>query len=236
MRNLPLLFFGIFFTLAFSWAGIVLANYLTIGQLAPTSSQLIADPDYTGQGQAPMIPDPDATQFPQVMSGQALQGKLVYAQMGCIYCHSQQVRRQGFGSDYERGWGDRQTVARDYIRHDRVFLGTMRTGPDLMTVGSRIPTRDWHHQHLYYPPITSEGSLMPPFAFLYEIREIGPDGPSPSRITVPEVGAGGVPVPEAYRVPPGYELVPTPRAEALVAYLLALKLDYDLPEMQRTQM
>ena len=50
------------------------------------------------------------------------------------------MRRAGFGSDVERGWGDRQSVARDYIYQPFVQLGWSRTGPDLANVAGRKPT------------------------------------------------------------------------------------------------
>ena len=216
MKNLPLLFCGIFATLAFSWLGIVLTGHIQYGALEPTTAEL--DPD-TG---APVEGEPF---HPPISPGLARQGRQVYIQMGCLYCHTQQVRRKGYGSDYERGWGDRQSVARDYIRQDRVLLGSMRTGPDLMNVGERPYTADWRHKHLYNPRIVSKGSTMPPFPFLYEKRELE-DGQAPS--------------PDALSLPPehapekGFEIVPTRRAEALVAYLMSLRLDYDLPEAKRT--
>ncbi len=91
---------------------------------------------------------------------------------------------EGFGADVERGWGRRQSVPRDYILQKRVLLGTMRTGPDLANVGGRPLNSDWRHQHLYNPRITSEGSLSPPFAYPYEVREIEGD-PSPNAVPIP---------------------------------------------------
>ena len=61
-----------------------------------------------------------------------------------------------------------------------------------------------------------EGSIMPSFAFLYEKQEIGG---KPSDKALPLEG-----------VEEGYEIVPSRRAEALVAYLKSLRLDYALPE------
>lgn len=211
MKNLPLLFLGIFFTLAFSWMGLIWSGNYQLGSLEVTTETL----DENGN---PVEGDP---LFPYQPVGLAQQGKLVYIREGCMYCHSQQVRPQGFGADYERGWGPRQSVPRDYILQDRVLLGTMRTGPDLAHVGGRPLTADWHHQHLYNPQITSEGSIMPPFAYLYEVREIG-DAPHPRALAINAESP--------YAPPPGYEIVPTRDAEALVAYLLSLKLDYSLPE------
>jgi cytochrome c oxidase cbb3-type subunit 2 len=211
MRNLPLLFCGIFFTLAFSWTGLILSSQLQFGSLVQTTETL----DEEGN---PVEGDP---LFPQAPSGLAVQGKKEYISLGCVYCHSQQVRRRGFGADYDRGWGQRASVPRDYILEDRVLVGTMRTGPDLKAVGNRPLTRDWHLLHLYNPQLTSGGSTMPPYAFLFEEREIGVE-PSPKALQFPP-GSADAP-------PPGYEIVPTPRAEALVEYLLSLKLDYSLPE------
>ncbi|ADE53055.1 cbb3-type cytochrome c oxidase subunit II [Coraliomargarita akajimensis] len=214
MKNFALLFFGIIFTIAFSFTGIVLSSHVQFGGLKQTTSEL----DENGQMME------GETLYPLKEGGLALQGKQVYIEMGCIYCHSQQVRRQGFGADIDRSWGVRATVARDYILQDRVLLGTMRTGPDLAHVGGRFAGdggREWHHQHLYNPQITSKGSNMPPFAFLYEVRAIEGER-SPNAVKIADDSP--------YGPGPGYEVIPTRRAEALVEYLLSLKVDYSLPE------
>lgn len=208
MKNLPLLFCGIFFCLALSWTGLILTSQLQIGSLSPAAIE-------EGEVMQPRKP-----------SGRMEQGKQEYIKLACGYCHSQQVRAKGFGADYERGWGDRQTVPRDYIWQKRVILGTMRTGPDLMNIGQRIPSADWHHLHLFDPQITSVGSVMPPFAYLYRTQKIG-DVPSPKALRFP---------PNHPKAPAeGYEIVPTERAELLVEYLLGLKLDYELPESKFSQ-
>ncbi len=210
MNRAPLIFLGIFFALAFSWTGIVLVNQISYGDLTP------------------VYDENDGIAYPQALPGIAQQGRLVYQDLGCVYCHTQQVRRPGFGADIERGWGERQSVARDYIREPRVFLGSMRTGPDLRNVGTRYvdtPTSkagsEWHHRHLYDPQITSPGSNMPPFKFLYETRKI---------VGEPSVNAITHLLPEQYQPEAGYEVVPTKRAESLVAYLLSLKDTYAYPE------
>ncbi len=202
MNKGPLLFLGIFLTLAFSWTGIVLTNHGDLGKIGT-----YVDPD-TG------------TAFPRAVPGLARQGKLVYQQLGCIYCHTQQVRRPGFGADDLRGWGERQSVPRDYVQQDRLLLGTMRTGPDLMNVGARPLNADWHYKHLLDPQLTSPGSIMPPFGFLFETRKIVGQ-PSPKAIQG---------LPPQYAPASGYEVVPTHRAEALVAYLMSLKHEFDYPE------
>lgn len=220
MKNLPLLFCGIFFALAFSYTGLIVTGNMQIGSLEPTTQTLMpsdADPNV-------MVPVPGEPLYPRKLSGIAQQGKQVYIEMGCVYCHTQQSRRQGFGADVERQWARRATVARDYILQDRVLLGTMRTGPDLVNLGGRYvgdAGRDWNHLHLYNPQIVSEGSIMPPFPFLYEKREI---------INEPSKDALKFPPGSEYAPAPGYEIVPSARAVALVEYLLSLKIDYSLPE------
>jgi cytochrome c oxidase cbb3-type subunit 2 len=143
----------------------------------------------------------------------------IYRANGCIYCHSQQIRPEGYGADILRNWGQRRTVARDYLYDKPVMLGTMRTGPDLTNIGLRQTSAEWHLRHLYNPRITSPGSIMPPFPFLFEKRKIGLR-PSPDALKLT-----GVFAPE-----PGYEIVPRPEATALVQYLLSLKANTPLPE------
>jgi cytochrome c oxidase cbb3-type subunit 2 len=220
MKNLPLLFCGIFFALAFSFTGLIVSGNIQLGALEPSTERLVPSDEDPNQ----MVMPEGETLYPLKPSGLAEQGKQVYIELGCMYCHSQQVRRRGFGADIDRGWGPRATVARDYIRQDRVLLGTIRTGPDLAHLGGRYAGqagRDWNHLHLYNPQIVSEGSTMPPFAFLYKTQEIVNE-PSPKALDFPPGSA--------YAPEPGFEVVPTRRAEALVEYLLSLKIDYSLPE------
>ena len=207
MNRAPLIFLGIFFAMALSWVGIVLTNQISYGSLQPVYDE--------NEGKA----------FPLQTPGLAARGKLVYEDLGCISCHSQQVRREGYGSDYERGWSGRDarsgSVARDYIRETRVLLGSMRTGPDLRNIGARQTDPTWQYIHLYDPQITSKGSNMPPFKFLFETRKIVGQ-PSPKAIQSK--------LPAHYQPPAGYEIVPNERGENLVAYMMSLKDTYAYPE------
>ena len=119
MRNGFIFFIGLFIAALLSWAGIVLGSHAQLGQLTP-----YVDPN-------------ESRAFPLRHSGISAQGQLVYDDLGCAACHTQQVRRPGFGSDKERGWGDHQSVARDYIYETRVQLGESRLGPDLANAGVR---------------------------------------------------------------------------------------------------
>ena len=140
--------------------------------------------------------------------------------MGCVYCHSQQVRPERFGADIQRGWGSRRTVARDYLYETPHLLGTMRTGPDLANIAVRQPSYDWHHLHLYNPRLTSPGSIMPAFAFLYDEITV-PDAEDPPRdaVAIPNTN--------------GRYIVPTRRARQLFRYLMSLEKNAPLPEASR---
>lgn len=205
MRYGPLLFLGILFTLASSWVGLVLMPNRQLGSLVANTST-----NATGV----------VVLYPQARSGEAQQGAEHYRSLGCIYCHSQQIRPDGFGSDIARGWGKRRTVARDYVYDKPVMLGTSRTGPDLTNIGERQADHAWHYAHMYNPQITSKGSVMPPYPFLFEKRRIGVGGPSPDALKL----AG------EFALPEGWEVIPKPAARQLVEYLRSLKTSVDLPE------
>ncbi|MFZ4597947.1 MAG: cbb3-type cytochrome c oxidase subunit II [Terrimicrobiaceae bacterium] len=202
MNRLPLIFLGVFLTFASSWVGLVAYPYLTLGKMQP-------------------LPDEDTGgYFPPAMPGSAIAGQRAYAANGCVYCHSQQVRLAPLSTDIAKGLGPRQTVARDYIRAQPAFLGTMRTGPDLSNIGARQPDANWHHKHLYEPQTVTDWSIMPSFRYLYKLQLIQGQ-PSDDAVT----GLVGPHAP-----PPGYEVVPSDEARELVAYLLSLKKNFPLPE------
>jgi len=123
------------------------------------------------------------------------------------------------GPDITRGWGRRHNVAEDYVYDWPVMLGSQRVGPDLANVGARLPDANWQLLHLYSPQGVVKDSTMPSFRFLFETRKIG-----------------RVPATDALQLtgdlapPAGYEVVPKPEAQELVAYLLSLNSDAPLYE------
>ena len=156
---------GALLTFSSSWLGIILIPYWQM-----RSEQPFAD--------AKTQSEP----YPHPTKGKALQGRKVYIANGCIYCHSQQVRSETFGNwwedsqmktgaDIRRGWGSRRTVSRDYIYDDPPLLGTMRTGPDLSSVGTRF-SEEWQLRHGYNPRAVNEWSIMPAFPFLYRREKV----------------------------------------------------------------
>jgi cytochrome c oxidase cbb3-type subunit 2 len=142
-----------------------------------------------------------------------LVGREVYISNGCVYCHSQQPRDPAQGPDEKRGWG-RASVAGDYKYDTPHLLGTMRTGPDLLNIGARQPSKDWHLGHLYQPRAYTPGSTMPAYPFLFEVR----NGP-------PKEGEEVVNLPPGY-VKEGQVVIAKPDAIALVQYLQSLNRTY----------
>ena len=149
---------------------------------------------------------------------QQARGREVYISEGCVYCHSQQVRDPIYTSDKSRGWGPRATVPSDYIYDKPHQLGTMRTGPDLINIGVRQPSDQWHHTHLFNPRSLMTWSIMPAFPYLYTVRDSSSLKPDEVFYSV----AGG-------KLPAGKVIVPTADADALVAYLKSLRRTYPVP-------
>jgi cytochrome c oxidase cbb3-type subunit 2 len=201
-------FLGCLLTFTSSWLGLVLAPLFQINK----QEQFVDEQAGAAAG------------YPRPLGGSAARGMRIFQANGCMYCHSQQVRAEGFGNnaDIQRGWGTRRNVPRDYMYDNPVMLGTMRTGPDLANVGVRGYYADWHHKHLYNPRMMVPGSIMPPFKFLYEKRKIVGEPSADALILTGDWAAD---------VEPGYEIVPTGDAKDLVAYLLSLdRTTVALPE------
>ena len=152
----------------------------------------------------------------QRYTAEELFGRSIYIREGCTYCHSQQTRPEGFGSDQERFWG-RPSVPADYVFDKPHLLGTMRTGPDLLNIAVRQPSMDWHLVHLYNPRIVVPGSLMPPFPYLFEKKLSA--GPNERVLVLPDS-----------ITPKGKVIVAGREARALTAYLLSLDRTYPVAQ------
>jgi cytochrome c oxidase cbb3-type subunit 2 len=199
MKSSPLFFLSLFASLALSLTALVFGTNAQYGNLAPYADETAG------------------AAFPQEPLGLAARGHMVYQDLGCAACHTQQVRRADFGGDKERGWGDRQSVARDYVHDDRVLLGELRIGPDLTNFGVRAAATGLNAAQLLVFLHNGHGA-MPAYPFLFEERLVTGQR-SPKALMIP----GST----------GYELVPTPRAEALVACLLSLNSGHDYPETRQ---
>jgi cbb3-type cytochrome oxidase cytochrome c subunit len=123
------------------------------------------------------------------------------------------------GPDISRGWGVRRSIAEDFLYDYPVMPGSQRIGPDLANVGARLSDPNWHFRHLYAPQAEVKGSVMPPYRYLFEKRRLkNAAAPDPSAL------------PANLAVEPGFEIIPTPDAKSLVAYLLSLRADAALFE------
>ena len=123
------------------------------------------------------------------------------------------VRVVPLGPDIERGWGRRVSVGSDYLYATPLMLGNVRLGPDLANIGARQTNEAWHLIHLYDPKLTSPGSTMPRYPFLFEKR-----------------ARKGEPAPDSLPVPGAIDVIPTREARALATYLADLKSELPLFE------
>lgn len=198
MNHTSFILFGTFASFALGFWGLVLVPNRQVGSAG------FVVVEATGE------------RYPVPRPGSAQQGADVYRSLGCAECHTQQVRPRGQGSDYARHWGDRRTVALDYLYDSPVQLGSFRLGPDLSNIGNRQTNALWHLAHLYNPRITVPGSIMPRYPFLFEASPLSPGEPLQPGALAEYLGQP---------ISPGQQLIPRPEARALLAYLLSLKAE-----------
>lgn len=142
-------------------------------------------------------------------------GKAIYISEGCVACHTQQVRNV----EMDKPWGSRPSMAADYAgivrtdfwRNTATLMGTERTGPDLINIGARQPSDQWHLLHLYQPRAVVGQSIMPAYPWLFEEKKELKEG---------EVE---IQIPDEFRRNSDTKIVATEDAMNLVAYLLSLK-------------
>ena len=153
MKNLNSLLAGIFLAVAFPFGTLVVSSQMQLGPL----------------GRAPA--EEGGPLFPSREPGLAIQGRAVYVSLGCVSCHTQQVRPAGQGSDIARGYGVRASVARDYVQQKPVLLGDRRIGPDLANYGARASKIDL--DTLLRDPASSGATWHPYYSYLYALSADG---------------------------------------------------------------
>lgn len=88
------------------------------------------------------------------------EGRSLYVNNGCTFCHTQFVR----SIDWDLG-AERVAQPGDYAEESPHLVGTERTGPDLSQEGGEHPD-DWHLAHFLNPRFTRPESVMPSWEFL----------------------------------------------------------------------
>ena len=205
MKHGALLFCGVLTAFSASWWGMV----------AYPQRQLSVLSTYVGTNDAGV-----AYQYPTARSGDSDQGRQVYVSLGCVECHTQQVRPADGGGDISKGWGRRRTVARDYLYDDTVQLGNSRIGPDLANYGERLGTNAFPIIRQFNPQLVVSNTICPPLPFLFDRRMIRSSGPSADALVLKGAASHTV----------GQEVVPTLAAYQLAAYLKSLHTSVELPE------
>ncbi|MFT3904045.1 MAG: cytochrome-c oxidase, cbb3-type subunit I [Niabella sp.] len=92
-----------------------------------------------------------------------LQGRDIYIREGCYNCHSQMIRP--FRYEVAR-YGEYSKAGESVYDHPFQW-GSKRTGPDLARIGGKYPD-SWHFNHMLEPTSMAEGSVMPPYPWLFE--------------------------------------------------------------------
>jgi cytochrome c oxidase cbb3-type subunit I/II len=90
------------------------------------------------------------------------EGRDLYMREGCNNCHSQMIRP--FRSETER-YGE-YSKAGEFVYEHPFLWGSKRTGPDLQRIGGKYNDA-WHFNHMLDPRITSPGSIMPRYPWLF---------------------------------------------------------------------
>jgi cytochrome c oxidase cbb3-type subunit I/II len=158
-------------------------------------------------------------------------GRDIYLREGCYTCHSQMVRP--FRSETLRygPW----SRGGEYVYDHPFQLGSKRTGPDLARVGGKYPD-SWHFEHLMDARQTSDGSIMPTYAWLNEWTvdpaDVQASVTALSRVGVPYTDDDIANVPAALAAQAGpiadgltaarYETAPDREVIAVIAYLQQL--------------
>ena len=179
-------------------------------------------------GTSPFVKEEDnqiVESYPQELTGLARVGKEVFISEGCQSCHTQIVRG-GDAGDSKRGWGNRRSVARDYIFERNVPFGLVRLGPDLASYGAdnwksdykkpKDNLAEWHYKHLYSPDAVDKYTIMPSYRHLF--KELKEKDVRPNGTLIVDLD-GKI-----------REIIPTERAKALVSYLVSRNQSYPLSE------
>jgi len=88
-------------------------------------------------------------------------GKKIFIREGCWHCHTLLPEQS---ADWE--YFGEPPLAGDFVGEAPTVVGSDRKAPDLMHIGSRMPSVAWHLQHHKDPRSVQPKSIMQMFDFL----------------------------------------------------------------------
>ncbi len=88
-------------------------------------------------------------------------GKTIFIREGCWHCHTLMPE-----NTQDWAYFGAPPTANDFVGENPTVVGSDRKAPDLLHIGARMPSYEWHVQHLTAPRSVSEGSIMPNMDFL----------------------------------------------------------------------
>jgi cytochrome c oxidase cbb3-type subunit II len=244
MNHGPIIFLGTLFTLLASWMGLVFGAHHQLNKLDPVK----ADPG----GIIYPTPRPGAGQqgelvykangcvvchTQQTSGGQGSTdikrgwGSRRSVSRDLLYTASPQLGHIRLGPDlanvgarastnFAASWVSEVPAALTNGTPEEVIRETTR-----VQRGQRQELINWHLAHLYNSQITSPGSTMPSYPFLFEKRKVGRNS-----------SVHALRLPEKYSPGPDYEIIPKDQAYQLVDYILSLQAStglYEAPVPQK---
>lgn len=88
-------------------------------------------------------------------------GKTIFIREGCWHCHTLMPE-----NTQDWAYFGAPPTANDFVGENPTVVGSDRKAPDLLHIGARMPSYEWHVQHLVAPRSVSEGSVMPNLDYL----------------------------------------------------------------------
>jgi cytochrome c oxidase cbb3-type subunit I/II len=115
-----------------------------------------------------LLPALPLARAPRTLTEELRRGYAVYLREGCAQCHTQQVRipEGRFGVVARSGDLGEASRLGDYAHLNPTALGTVRIGPDLARVGSRITDPEELLRLLREPHRRTPPGRMPSYAYL----------------------------------------------------------------------
>lgn len=97
-----------------------------------------------------------------------IEGRDIYIKEACWHCHSQYVRPTA-NEALRYGPVSMPSESQNVLNLPQLF-GTRRVGPDLSRESGK-KSNDWHFAHLFSPTSVVPQSVMPSYAWYFEVKD-----------------------------------------------------------------